>query len=152
VATAGTQLSLGGIGGSGGNITVDPTFIILDHGLISANAALGAGGNILLQGAYFLSSESSLTATGSTDGTVQILSPSLDLANALLGLSGSVLDVSSQLREQCARRLGQDFSSFLMLGRDGIETSPEDALDAPVSSSEEWKKQETKRKKLEANQ
>jgi large exoprotein involved in heme utilization and adhesion len=146
VATAGTQLSLGGTGGGGGNISVDPTFIVIDHGTISANAAVGAGGNILLQGSYFLSSETSITATGSTAGTVQILSPSLDLANGLIGLSGAVLDDSSQLREQCARRLGQDFSSFLLLGRDGVETSPDDALEAPVPRNDGRGKQEAKRK------
>jgi filamentous hemagglutinin family protein len=127
IATAGTARQAG----AGGNITIDPIFIILDHATISANAALGRGGNIRLQADYFFSSESVITATGSTAGTVEIVSPSLDLANGLIGLPSSVLDVSAQLREQCARRLGQDFSSFLILGRDGVEPSPEDPLADP---------------------
>ncbi len=68
VATAGTSFltgARGGAAGAGGNISIDPTFIILDHGTISANAALGAGGNILLQAQNFLASESPITATGS---------------------------------------------------------------------------------------
>src|SRR5207244_1204067 len=78
---------------------------------------------------HFLSSESLLTATGSTDGTVEILSPELDIVAGLIGLPGSVLDVSMQLREQCAQRIGQDFSSFLILGRGGVEPSPDEVLD-----------------------
>ena len=132
VATAGTSLrsgAQGGGAGAGGNIFVDPTFIILDHGTISANAAIGQGGNIQLRADHFLSSESLLTATGSTDGTVEIISPELDIVSGLIGLPGSVLDVSMQLREQCARRIGQDFSSFLILGRGGVEPSPDEATD-----------------------
>ena len=148
VATAGTQLSLGGVGGTGGNITVDPTFIILDHGLISANAAIGLGGNILLRTDHFLSSESLLTATGSTDGTVKIVSLELDIVAGLIGLPGNVLDVSSQLREQCALRLGEDFSSFLLLGRGGVEASPDEALDEPASERTRDKEESRAMRKL----
>jgi large exoprotein involved in heme utilization and adhesion len=126
VATAGTQLTTTGAGGQGGNITIDPTFIVLDRSLISANAAAGQGGNILLDSLYFLNSASAITATGTTAGTIVITSPELDLTNALVPLSGALLDASSQLREQCAQRLGQDFSSFLVLGRGGVETSPDE--------------------------
>ncbi len=118
VATAGT--------GAGGNITIDPLFIILDHGLISANAAAGAGGNILIEGQYFFDNGSPITATGSTAGSVQISTLPLDLVNALGTLPGEFIDLSTALQESCTMRLGMDASSFLVLGRGGLEDSPED--------------------------
>jgi hypothetical protein len=59
---------------------------------------------------------------------VQIESLIVDLSGALVPLSSSVLDASTQLREQCARRLGLDFSSFLVLGRGGTQQTPDDPL------------------------
>jgi filamentous hemagglutinin family protein len=112
--------------GTGGNITIDPTFIILDHGLISANAAAGAGGNILIKGDYFFDNETPITATGSTAGTVQITTLPLDIVNALADLQGGFIDISTALLDRCAMRLGTDFSSFLVIGRGGVEDSPDE--------------------------
>ena len=112
-------------GGNGGSIFTGSDFVILANSRISANALL-VGGNIVLVADNFLSSESALTATGSTAGTVAILSPELDLAAGLVEISVSLIDASTQLHEQCARRLGLDFSSFLVLGREGLSPSPED--------------------------
>ncbi len=117
---------LAAAGTNGGNITIDPVFVILDHSLISANAA-GRGGNITLVANYYFNSETPITATGSQAGTINIESPELNLANGLVTLPGGVIDASSQIREQCALRLGLDFSSFLVLGRGGVELSPTDA-------------------------
>ena len=118
IATAGT--------GSGGDITIDPTFIILNHGLISANAAAGAGGNIVIEGQYFFDNGNPITATGSTAGTVQITTLPLDLVNALAELQGGFIDISTALQDRCAMRLGTDFSSFLVIGRGGVEDSPDE--------------------------
>jgi filamentous hemagglutinin family protein len=118
VATAGT--------GAGGNITIDPEFIILNNGLISANAAAGAGGNILIVGQYFFDNESPITATGTTAGTVQITTLPLDIVNALADLQGGFIDLSHDLQESCTMRLGVDASSFLVIGRGGVEDSPGD--------------------------
>jgi hypothetical protein len=112
--------------GAGGNITIDPEFIILDHGLISANAAAGAGGNILIEGQFFFNNESPITATGSTAGSVQISTLPLDLVNALAELQGGFIDLSTNLQESCTMRLGVDASSFLVIGRGGVEDAPED--------------------------
>ena len=115
-------------GNNGGNIFIDPAFIILDHSLLSANAAIGRGGNIFLRTENFLFSTSTITATGATSGTVEIAAPELDIAAALVILPGAFVDASTQLREQCARRLGLDFSSFLVIGRGGVSLGPEDPL------------------------
>jgi filamentous hemagglutinin family protein len=129
VATAGTSRLAGardGAAGAGGNISIDPTFIILDHGLISANAAIGAGGSIFLQAENFFTSESAITATGSTAGTVTIASPELDLSAALAALTAQFVDASVRLQERCTMRLGVETSSFLAIGRGGVEESPDE--------------------------
>ena len=117
---------------NGGNVFIDPEFVLLDHSRISANAILGAGGNILIITDSFLASSSSVTASSeaSVQGSVLIESLNVDLSGALVILSSSLVDVSTQLREQCARRLGMDFSSFLVLGRGGTEPTPDEPLTA----------------------
>ncbi len=114
---------------NGGNVFIDPEFVLLDHSRISANAILGAGGNILIIADNFLASSSAVTASSeaSVQGSVQIQSLVVDLSGALVLLPSGLVDVSTQLREQCARRLGMDFSSFLVLGRGGTAVAPDDA-------------------------
>ena len=126
-ATAGAQQISGGPGGAGGNISIEPPqFIILDHSLISANAAIGQGGNINLVSSFFLDSESSITATGAQAGTVNISAPDLDLSAGLIALPASLLSAETQLRERCTAQLRGDFSSFITLGRGGTEPAPDE--------------------------
>jgi filamentous hemagglutinin family protein len=126
-ATAGTQQVSGGPGGAGGNIFIEPPqFIILDHSLISANAAIGQGGNINLVSDFFLDSESLITATGAQAGTVNITAPDLDLSAGLITLPASLLSAETQLRERCTAQLRGDFSSFITLGRGGTEPAPDE--------------------------
>ena len=125
-ATAGTQQTTGAPGGAGGNISIDSEFIVLNQGLISANAAIGRGGNIDLVSPFFLDSESSITATGAQAGTVTIAAPALDLSAALVTLSSSLLSAEAQLRERCTAQLRGDFSSFITLGRGGTEPGPDE--------------------------
>jgi hypothetical protein len=110
---------------NGGDIFVDPKFIIFDRSLISANASL-TGGNIVLIAENFLPSETLVTATGSTAGTVQISAPQLNLSGALAVLNAQLVDASLRFQERCAMRLGGDVSSFLVLGRGGVEEFPGD--------------------------
>jgi filamentous hemagglutinin family protein len=121
----------GGIGGSGtgGNIRIDPTFIVLNNSLISANAAAGQGGNISLVSDFLFNSDLSnnnITATGTTNGTVNITAPALDLGSELITLPVSLLSAESQLQERCTALLRGDFSSFISIGRGGTEPAPEE--------------------------
>jgi large exoprotein involved in heme utilization and adhesion len=128
-AEAGTALPSTGVGGTGGNITIDPTFIVLNNSLISANAAIGQGGNINLVSDFFFNSDlsnSNITATGTTSGTVNITAPALDLGSELITLPSSLLSAESQLQERCAALLRGDFSSFISIGRGGTEPAPEE--------------------------
>ena len=121
-ATAGTS----GGSGTGGNITIDPQFIVLNNSIISANAAAGQGGNINLISDFFFNSNSSITATGTTNGTVNITAPELDLGAQLITLPASLLSAENQLKERCTALLEGDFSSFISIGRGGTEPAPEE--------------------------
>src|SRR6266576_574336 len=124
-ATAGAN----GVGGSGGNITIDSGFIVLNNSLISANAAVGQGGNINLVSDFLFNSDlsnSNITATGTTNGTVNITAPVLDLGAELITLPTSLLSAESQLQERCTALLRGDFSSFISIGRGGTEPAPEE--------------------------
>jgi filamentous hemagglutinin family protein len=130
-ATAGSLRNVHGTSnpgaGNGGNITVDPEFIVLNDSLISANAAAGQGGNILLESSYYLNSGSAVTATGATSGTIIITSPELDLSGALAGLPSTPLGAETQLQETCAMAVNGDFSSFLAVGQGDVEAAPDEA-------------------------
>lgn len=121
-ATAGTSSG----GGTGGNITLDPLFIVLNNSLISANATIGQGGNIGLISSFFFNSASLLTATGTTNGTINITAPELDLGSQLITLPASLVSAENQLRERCTALLQGDFSSFISIGRGGTEPEPEE--------------------------
>jgi hypothetical protein len=121
-ATAGRN----GRNGKGGNITIDPQFIVLKDSLISANAAAGQGGNINLVSDFFFNSNSSITATGTTNGTVNITAPELDLGAELITLPISLLSAENQLQERCTALLRGDFSSFISIGRGGTEPEPDE--------------------------
>jgi large exoprotein involved in heme utilization and adhesion len=128
-ATAGPPKTRTGGGGTGGNIRIDPTFIVLNNSLIKADAAAGQGGNINLVSDFFFNSNlsnSNITASGTTSGTVNITAPSLDLGAQLITLPSSLLSAESQLQERCAALLRGDFSSFISIGRGGTEPAPEE--------------------------
>ena len=126
-ATAGSaRTTSSDLGGQGGNITIDPQFVVLNNSVISANAAIGRGGNIKIVSDYFLQSASAITATGAQQGTVVISAPELDLNGGLIGLTAALVDVSTRLQERCAMALQGDFSSFISLGRGGVAQDPEE--------------------------
>jgi filamentous hemagglutinin family protein len=114
-------------GHNGGNILIDPTFVVLNDSLISANAAAGEGGNITIDSDYFFNFNSLITATGTTtNGTITITAPDLDLASNLLVLRSDLVQAEKELRERCARSLNHEFSSIIVVGRGGVETPPDE--------------------------
>ena len=115
-------------GQNGGNILIDPVFVVLNNSLISANAIAGKGGNIGILSDSFFNSASQITATGAQAGTVNISAPNLDLSAGLLALPTSLLDASSRLQETCAVMVKGDFSSFVVIGGGGTPPSPDELL------------------------
>ncbi len=123
--------SVAGGAGAGGNIFIDPTFVILEDGSrIVANAFGGPGGNITLIADYFFASLDSLVQASSAlgvPGTVTIATPQNNVNAALAKLPGAVLDVSALLRDHCAPRAAGAAagSSLVDVGRGGLALSPE---------------------------
>ena len=111
-------------GGNGGNISIDPVFLVLNHGLISANAERGVGGDIRLVADNFFRSETQITATGTTSGTIRITAPDLDLSNALTAFDSRFIDSTANFQERCSMNLGGNVSTFLVVGRGGVTDSP----------------------------
>lgn len=126
--------SVAGGAGGGGDIIIDPTFVVLDNGSrIVAQAARGSGGNISIVTEFFLASANSVVSASSEEGIsgqVTISSPRVDLAGALRVLPTNFLDASSLLRASCGSRAG-NANSFLAAGRGGLAAAPA----APASAS-----------------
>jgi filamentous hemagglutinin family protein len=113
--------------GSGGNITIDPTFVVLDNSQIIANAFGGNGGNITIVSEFFLKDPPSLVQASSQfglQGEIHVTAPSVDVSTGLTVLSHSFFDASLLLRESCAARASRAASSFAGVGRGGLPASP----------------------------
>jgi filamentous hemagglutinin family protein len=111
---------------NGGNIFINSQFAVLDDSVISANAALGQGGNITIITSNFLNNNSAITATGTTDGTIDISAPDLDLSGSLIALPATLVNEEKRLREKCARAVNHEFSTLIVVGRGGTESAPEE--------------------------
>lgn len=118
--------------GGGGNINIDPQFIVLNNSQITANAFGGPGGNISLTANNFVPSADSVVSASSalsTQGTIVIESPENDIAGSISQLPQSIVDVSGLLPERCAARgAGGVQSSFVVAGRGGLPTNPDNYL------------------------
>jgi large exoprotein involved in heme utilization and adhesion len=113
--------------GNGGNITIDPQFVVLNLSAITANAnAAGSGGNINVSSTFFFASQSPVTASSplGPQGTVVITAPDVDLTGSVAPLSLSLLGAEAQLPEDCAVKLPGGISSFIVFGRGGLPLEP----------------------------
>jgi len=121
----------------GGNIIIDPDFVILKGSEIRANAFAGTGGAIDITSGLFLAdafSQQNVSASSTlgVSGTVQINSPINNLSSVVARLSESLQEVHALLRASCAARLSEGAtSSFVERGRDGIPAGPEALLASP---------------------
>jgi len=68
-----------------------------------------------------------ITATGTTNGSINITAPALDLGAELITLPTSTLSAENQLQERCTALLRGDFSSLISIGRGGTEPAPEES-------------------------
>jgi hypothetical protein len=122
---------------SGGDISIDPVFVILQHGgSIVAKADTGSGGAIRITSDHFFAFPGSEISAASgireLSGTVEIKSPDVNLAGTLAELPSSFLDAASLMRERCAaRRSGERVGSFAVRGPGGIPAEPDGWLPAP---------------------
>ena len=118
--------------GKGGNITIDPEFVVLNDSKIIANAYGGPGGNIRIVADLFLTDPYSIVDASSAlgiSGTVDINAPISSVTGILNPLSTDFISATALLREQCIARLrGGKYSSFIVVGRDGLPIEPGNLL------------------------
>ncbi|MBV8776539.1 MAG: hypothetical protein JO258_05010, partial [Alphaproteobacteria bacterium] len=125
--------SVNGAFGNGGNILIDPLFVVLNHSRIIANAVGGNGGNITILADEFVSSADSVIQASSqlgVSGTIDILSPIVQVNGALASLSDELRAVATVARDNCAARGDLPRSSLVSAGRGGVTQDPDAALPA----------------------
>nr|MBI3611845.1 filamentous hemagglutinin N-terminal domain-containing protein [Nitrospirota bacterium] len=125
----------GGLG-NGGNITIDPLFVIVQGSQVLANAFGGNGGNILIVAGVFLVDPTSTISASSTfgvSGTVQVQTTVSNLSESVAPLSGEFVHTPELLQARCAARFqGGQYSSFVVAGRDGLPLEPGGLLPSPL--------------------
>ena len=118
--------SVGSGQGNGGNILIDPDFVVLQSSQIIANAFGGTGGNIDIIAGFLIVSPDSLIDASSAlgvDGFVRTTAPDSDVSAGLAVLPASYLDAASKLQAGCgAAQAGQ--SSLTQIGRGGVPPDP----------------------------
>ncbi|NEO86828.1 MAG: S-layer family protein [Spirulina sp. SIO3F2] len=118
---------------TGGNITINaPVIAGYENSDITANAVLGAGGNINIttQGIFGLAFRDQLTPdndiTASSqfgvNGTITVNEFSLDPSSGLVALMAALSDASDQVNATCA---AAGNSEFIATGKGGISPTPD---------------------------
>jgi large exoprotein involved in heme utilization and adhesion len=124
----------------GGNITIDPQFVILQNSQIIAQAFAGAGGAINITAGVFLADPASIVDASSTlgiSGTINIQSPVQNIGGRLTPLSQKFSSAASLLSQRCAARAADGkFSTFVVAGREGLPVEPGGFLASPSLTAE----------------
>jgi large exoprotein involved in heme utilization and adhesion len=126
----------GGPDTTGGNIRIDPEFVILEDSQIVANAFAGQGGTIQVTTDVLLADPVSRVDASSAlgiDGTVDIRAPVTNVSGTVAPLPQTFGRQIELLRGLCAQRLrGGERSSFVLARRDGIPLEPGTLLPSPL--------------------
>jgi large exoprotein involved in heme utilization and adhesion len=122
----------------GGNITIDPLYVMLQNSQILAQATQGQGGAIsitITNGGLFLPDANSTISASSqfgVNGTITIQSPNAPISGQIQPLGKTPLIATSLLNQHCASLAGGEFSSFTVAGRDSLPTEPGSWLASPL--------------------
>ncbi|MCP4346851.1 MAG: filamentous hemagglutinin N-terminal domain-containing protein [Desulfobacterales bacterium] len=121
--------------GKGGDIEINqPKFVILDQGIIKADAHRGTGGNIHIVSDQFVKSSNSTVSASSElgiDGSISIESPDADISGGLTVLPEKLLDAARWMKTPCEARTGESMSQFSVKGRDAAPTPANDLGASP---------------------
>jgi len=119
----------------GGNILIDPVYVILQNSRILARATQGTGGNINIfyTGALLADPSSIIDASSQfgQSGTITIQSPNAPASGKIVPLGKSPLLSTSLFNQRCAALAGGTFSSFTVTGRDTLPSEPGSWLSSP---------------------
>jgi large exoprotein involved in heme utilization and adhesion len=126
----------GGADTVGGNISIDPEYVVLDNSRIIANAYEGTGGNIDIISEVFLADPASIVDASSAlgvDGQVDIRAPITSISGTISPLPEEFRSVVALLKKPCMARIQQgEYSSFVVNGRDGLPREPGTVLPSPL--------------------
>ncbi|MDJ0573245.1 MAG: S-layer family protein, partial [Pleurocapsa sp. MO_192.B19] len=138
----------------GGNINIDTEFIVAfpnQNNDIIANAEQGIGGNINITAeSLFGLAERSSTPPNSTndidassefglDGDISIDTPDVDPARGLENLPTDIVDASRLITRTCLGGGDSDeLNEFVVTGRGGIPSNPNESLPGDATLSAEW--------------
>jgi filamentous hemagglutinin family protein len=126
----------GGAATVGGNITIDPDFVILKNSRIIANAYEGTGGNIRIDAGIFLADPGSTVDASSAlgiNGTVDIRALITNISGVITPLPKNFVSAEHLLKEPCeVRARGGQISSFVIRGRDGLPIEPGNFMPSPL--------------------
>jgi filamentous hemagglutinin family protein len=114
-----------------GDISIQSSFVILNHSTIKANAYEGDGGAIFIGTEHYIKSSDSIIVASSkrgNDGIITIEAPDLDFTGDLTALSENLLHADAWLRTPCHMRSSENDSHLFTLSRDGIPTLFDDLL------------------------
>lgn len=125
---------------AGGNILIDPQFVVLQNGQIIAQAVAGEGGDINIIAGAFLADPGSLVSASSQrgiSGVVNIQAQIQNLGEQLTPLSEEFSSAAELLAQQCAARVVDGkFSTFVVSGREGLPVEPGGYLASPSLTAE----------------
>jgi large exoprotein involved in heme utilization and adhesion len=138
-----SQISTSVFGGPqtvGGNILIDPNFVILQNSQIIAQANAGSGGTINIIAGVFLADPTSIvdaSARSGNSGTVSIQSPVQNISGELTPMPQKFSSAAALLAQQCAARVaGGKFSTFVVAGREGLPVELGGFLGSPMLTAE----------------
>lgn len=119
------------IGDDGGNVSIDPVFIISNNSRIVAQAVAGDGGIIELESQVFLSDRNSLISATSelgNDGEVRIFAPDNAVTGVLGVLQPAFADVVPLLESPCAATALNERSSLVYVPAPIRIVAPDDVV------------------------
>ncbi|MEM6405446.1 MAG: hypothetical protein AAF669_02450 [Pseudomonadota bacterium] len=118
--------------GQGGNIDIDPVFVILENSRVQANAHGGPGGNITLIADYLMNSGASVIEASSalsTPGEIEVQAVDVDAGSLQVAAQANPLNVAQWVQVPCHLRQGK-ISRLVMAGYDAHPTPADDLLSA----------------------
>ncbi|HJO10446.1 MAG TPA: filamentous hemagglutinin N-terminal domain-containing protein [Gammaproteobacteria bacterium] len=119
------------VGDDGGNVTIDPVFVITNNSRIVAQAIAGDGGIIELDSQVFLSDRNSLISATSelgNDGEVRIFAPDNAVTGVLGVLQPAFADVVPLLESPCAATALDERSSLIYVPTPIRIAAPDDVV------------------------
>ena len=123
---------------AGGNVTIDPDYVIVNRGDVVARANAGNGGNITISAGFFVASaESAIDASSSRglDGEILIDSPN-QITGSVLPLEALPRRRRSDRPKERLPRASEQRSTLTVEARRSAAVAPGDYLPSPPAEGE----------------